>query len=50
MNSFMLKFGLVVAGGAIQGLGMGVFLFPHSIPWLVGLLFSWVICFTLEWD
>lgn len=28
----MLKFGLVVAGGAIQGLGMGVFLFPHSIP------------------
>ncbi|WP_244986975.1 YitT family protein [Oceanobacillus caeni] len=32
MNSFMLKFGLVVAGGAIQGLGMGVFLFPHSIP------------------
>ncbi len=28
----MIKFGLVVAGGAIQGLGMGLFLFPNFIP------------------
>ncbi|WP_156288576.1 YitT family protein [Oceanobacillus salinisoli] len=32
MKPFLTKFGLVVAGGAIQGLGMGLFLFPHSIP------------------
>lgn len=28
----MIKFGLVVAGGAIQGFGMGLFLFPNYIP------------------
>ncbi|MEC5425957.1 YitT family protein [Virgibacillus sp. C22-A2] len=32
MKQFMIKNGLVVAGGAIQGLGMGLFLFPHFIP------------------
>ncbi|MBY7143167.1 YitT family protein [Virgibacillus sp. NKC19-3] len=32
MKQFMIKNGLVVTGGAIQGLGMGLFLFPHSIP------------------
>ncbi|WP_010650519.1 YitT family protein [Oceanobacillus massiliensis] len=32
MKLFMKKFGLVVAGGVIQGFGMGLFLFPHSIP------------------
>ncbi|MEW9676187.1 YitT family protein [Lentibacillus sp. L22] len=32
MKLFMLKNGLVLAGGAIQGMGMGLFLFPNSIP------------------
>lgn len=32
MNSFMKKCGHVLLGGFIQGLGMGLFLFPHSIP------------------
>ncbi|PLR78672.1 membrane protein [Bacillus sp. V3-13] len=32
MKKFIRKSGLVLAGGAIQGLGMGVFLFPHAIP------------------
>lgn len=32
MNSFMKKCGLVLLGGLIQGLGMGLFLFPNSIP------------------
>ncbi|MFD1851151.1 YitT family protein [Oceanobacillus bengalensis] len=32
MNPFLKKYGLVIAGGTIQGLGMGLFLFPHSIP------------------
>lgn len=32
MRQFMQKNGLVLAGGTIQGLGMGLFLFPHSIP------------------
>jgi uncharacterized membrane-anchored protein YitT (DUF2179 family) len=32
VKQFMKKLGLVVAGGAIQGLGMGLFLFPNYIP------------------
>jgi len=32
MNSFMKKSGLVLLGGCVQGLGMGLFLFPNSIP------------------
>ncbi|WP_331281068.1 YitT family protein [Bacillus sp. EB01] len=32
MMRFIRKGGLVFAGGAIQGIGMGLFLFPHSIP------------------
>jgi len=32
MNRFLRKNGLVIAGGTIQGLGMGLFLFPHAIP------------------
>ena len=32
MKRFLYKGGLVLLGGAIQGLGMGLFLFPHSIP------------------
>ncbi|WP_234969321.1 YitT family protein [Bacillus massilinigeriensis] len=32
MRHFFKKNGLVIAGGIIQGFGMGVFLFPHSIP------------------
>ncbi|WP_164219157.1 YitT family protein [Virgibacillus sp. YIM 98842] len=32
MNAFLSKFGLVILGGVIQGAGMGLFLFPHSIP------------------
>ncbi|MFC4023020.1 YitT family protein [Oceanobacillus longus] len=32
MKHFIAKFGLVAAGGAIQGLGMGLFLFPNYIP------------------
>lgn len=32
MNSFGKKFGLVLLGGFTQGIGMGIFLFPHSIP------------------
>ncbi|MDY0406549.1 YitT family protein [Virgibacillus sp. 179-BFC.A HS] len=32
MREFLIKYGLVLAGGAIQGLGMGLFLFPNSIP------------------
>lgn len=32
MILFMRKNGLVLLGGAIQGLGMGLFLFPNSIP------------------
>ena len=32
MKSILIKYGLVLAGGAIQGLGMGLFLFPHFIP------------------
>ncbi|HLR51612.1 MAG TPA: YitT family protein [Candidatus Avamphibacillus sp.] len=32
MKQFILKSGLVVFGGVFQGFGMGVFLFPQSIP------------------
>lgn len=32
MKEFMQKSGLVLLGGAFQGLGMGLFLFPQSIP------------------
>ncbi|PLS14779.1 membrane protein [Bacillus sp. M6-12] len=32
MWKFWRKNGLVIAGGTIQGFGMGVFLFPHAIP------------------
>ncbi|MFC2949792.1 YitT family protein [Virgibacillus sediminis] len=32
MNRFILKSGLVIFGGAVQGFGMGLFLFPHFIP------------------
>lgn len=32
MKSVLIKYGLVLAGGAIQGFGMGLFLFPHYIP------------------
>ncbi|WP_079508967.1 YitT family protein [Mesobacillus jeotgali] len=32
MTDFIRKNGLVIAGGTIQGLGMGLFLFPHAIP------------------
>jgi uncharacterized membrane-anchored protein YitT (DUF2179 family) len=32
MKKFLIKYGFVMAGGTIQGLGMGLFLFPHSIP------------------
>src|SRR5690625_6638014 len=32
MKHIIQKNGLVIAGGVIQGLGMGLFLFPHSIP------------------
>lgn len=32
MKEFFKKYGFVMAGGLIQGLGMGLFLFPHSIP------------------
>ncbi|PLT27634.1 YitT family protein [Peribacillus deserti] len=32
MRGFWRKGGLVIAGAGIQGFGMGVFLFPHSIP------------------
>jgi uncharacterized membrane-anchored protein YitT (DUF2179 family) len=32
MKEFFKKYGFVMAGGVIQGLGMGLFLFPHSIP------------------
>ncbi|HWO75698.1 MAG TPA: YitT family protein [Bacillus sp. (in: firmicutes)] len=32
MYQFWRKSGFVIAGGTIQGLGMGLFLFPHSIP------------------
>ncbi|WP_026694988.1 YitT family protein [Peribacillus kribbensis] len=32
MGRFWKKNGLVVSGAAIQGFGMGVFLFPHAIP------------------
>src|SRR5699024_908393 len=32
MKHIIQKNGLVIAGGVIQGLGMGMFLFPHSIP------------------
>lgn len=32
MYLFFRKFGLVFAGGTIQGFGMGLFLFPHAIP------------------
>jgi uncharacterized membrane-anchored protein YitT (DUF2179 family) len=32
MYLFFRKFGLVLAGGTIQGFGMGLFLFPHAIP------------------
>lgn len=32
MKSLLVKNGLVLAGGAIQGFGMGLFLFPHFIP------------------
>jgi uncharacterized membrane-anchored protein YitT (DUF2179 family) len=32
MKNFWRKGALVMAGGAIQGIGMGLFLFPHSIP------------------
>jgi uncharacterized membrane-anchored protein YitT (DUF2179 family) len=32
MKNFFKKNGLVLAGGSIQGVGMGLFLFPHSIP------------------
>jgi uncharacterized membrane-anchored protein YitT (DUF2179 family) len=32
MRAFFKTNGLVIAGGTIQGLGMGLFLFPHAIP------------------
>ncbi|WP_231689602.1 YitT family protein [Bacillus sp. FJAT-27245] len=32
MGRFLRKSAIVTAGGLIQGLGMGLFLFPHSIP------------------
>ncbi|MGY0691694.1 YitT family protein [Virgibacillus sp. FSP13] len=32
MRQFLMKNGLVLTGGAIQGVGMGLFLFPNSIP------------------
>ncbi|WP_062104480.1 YitT family protein [Bacillus niameyensis] len=32
MKPFIIKNGLVMTGGITQGLGMGLFLFPHSIP------------------
>lgn len=32
MKQFMKKCGLVLTGGALQGFGMGVFLFPQAIP------------------
>jgi uncharacterized membrane-anchored protein YitT (DUF2179 family) len=32
MHKFFKKNGMVVGGGAIQGIGMGLFLFPHAIP------------------
>lgn len=32
MKEFFRKYGFVMAGGTIQGIGMGLFLFPHSIP------------------
>jgi uncharacterized membrane-anchored protein YitT (DUF2179 family) len=32
MYNFIKKNGMVVGGGAIQGIGMGLFLFPHAIP------------------
>lgn len=32
MKSILFKNGLVLIGAAIQGLGMGLFLFPHFIP------------------
>ncbi|MDZ5470470.1 YitT family protein [Bacillus sp. 31A1R] len=32
MYNFFRKNGFVIAGGAIQGFGMGLFLFPHAIP------------------
>jgi uncharacterized membrane-anchored protein YitT (DUF2179 family) len=32
MYNFFRKNGIVLAGGAIQGFGMGMFLFPHAIP------------------
>ncbi|WP_249871796.1 YitT family protein [Oceanobacillus saliphilus] len=32
MKQLATKFGLVVAGGTIQGFGMGLFLFPNYIP------------------
>jgi len=32
MNAFLKKLGLVLIGGTVQGLGMGLFLFPNSIP------------------
>ncbi|CEG27456.1 YitT family protein [Bacillus sp. B-jedd] len=32
MGKFIKKAAIVTAGGLIQGLGMGLFLFPHSIP------------------
>jgi uncharacterized membrane-anchored protein YitT (DUF2179 family) len=32
MWKFWRKNGLVIAGGSIQGFGMGMFLFPHAIP------------------
>jgi uncharacterized membrane-anchored protein YitT (DUF2179 family) len=30
--NFLRKNGLVIGGGVLQGIGMGLFLFPHSIP------------------
>src|SRR5690625_6748383 len=32
MQAFMKKMGLVILGGIFQGIGMGLFLFPQSIP------------------
>ncbi|PLR95241.1 YitT family protein [Bacillus sp. T33-2] len=32
MKGFFRKNSIVLAGGTIQGFGMGVFLFPHAIP------------------
>ncbi|WP_084268643.1 YitT family protein [Oceanobacillus damuensis] len=32
MRHVIAKFGIVAAGGVIQGLGMGLFLFPNYIP------------------